>query len=48
MRTCNENDQLWRKEMIPLTSEELDYYEMQKVCHIYKKGLWWKHIQTIP
>ena len=26
-----------QKEMIPLTSEENKYYQMQKLCHIYKK-----------
>ena len=28
-----------KKEMIPLTNEEIKYYEMQKVCYICKKAL---------
>ena len=28
-----------KKEMILLTNEENDYYEMQKLCHICKKNL---------
>ena len=28
-----------KKERIPLTNEENEYYEMQKVCYICKKGL---------
>ena len=27
-----------KKEMIPLTDEENEYYEMQKVCYICKKN----------
>ena len=27
-----------KKEMIPLTDEENEYYEMQKVCYICKKS----------
>ena len=28
-----------KKEMIPLTDEETEFYEKQKVCHICKKEL---------
>ena len=28
-----------KKEMIPLTDEETEFYEKQKVCHIYKKRI---------
>ena len=28
-----------KKEMIPLTDEETEFYENQKVCHICKKNL---------
>ena len=36
-RACNENNELWKKEIIPLTDEENEFYEMQKVCYICKK-----------
>ena len=26
-----------KKKMIPLTDEEIEFYEKQKVCHIWKK-----------
>ena len=29
----------YEKKMIPLTNEENEYYEMQKVCYICKKNL---------
>ena len=28
-----------KKEMIPLTDEETEFYEKQKVCHICKKRI---------
>ena len=37
-RACNKNNQLWKKEVIPLTDEENKSYEKQKVCYICKKG----------
>ena len=36
---CNRNNQLWKKEKIPLTYEEDQFCEKQKVCYIYKKEL---------
>ena len=35
-RTCNKNN-YEKKEMIPLTKEEEDWHNKQKVCHICKK-----------
>ena len=36
-RVFNENNELWKKEMIPLTDEENGVYETQKICYICKK-----------
>ena len=36
-RPDNENNQLLKKEITPLTDEETEFYEKQKVCHICKK-----------
>ena len=36
-RTCNKNNQLWKKEMISLTNLEKKIHCEQKVCYIRKK-----------
>ena len=36
-KACNKNNQIWKKEMIPLTDKENKSYEKQKVCYIRKK-----------
>ena len=28
---------LWKKEIVPLTNDENEYYERQKVCYVCKK-----------
>ena len=37
-RTCNKNNQLWKKEMIPLPDKEYKSYKKQKLCYVSKKG----------
>ena len=36
-RTCNKNNQLWKKEMISVTDLEKKIHYEQKVCYICKK-----------
>ena len=36
-RAWNENNKLWKKEMMPLANEENDLYEIQNVSYICKK-----------
>ena len=37
-RACSKNNQLWKKQMIPLADEENESYQKQKACCICKKG----------
>ena len=37
-RTCNKNNQLWKKGMIQLTKEEKKIHHEQNFCYIWKKG----------
>ena len=38
-RACNENNELWKKEMLTLTDEENELDKMQNVCDICKKNI---------
>ena len=38
-RAYNDNNKLWKKEMISLINEENEYYEIQNVCNIRKWNL---------